>query len=168
MHSHHHGINIQALLAHVPLFNELESEEIVRLARGSRELAASRGDILFHKGDLPTGFYLIVYGQVKLAFTSAQGGEKVVDILGQGQTFGEAVMFMDKPCMVYAQALADSLLLHIAKTAILDELDTRSQARPQDDRRPLDASASPDQRRGIVLAAFGSPAHHRLPAARQS
>jgi hypothetical protein len=61
MHSHHHGINIQALLAHVPLFNELESEEIVRLARGSRELAASRGDILFHKGDLPTGFYLIVY-----------------------------------------------------------------------------------------------------------
>ncbi len=94
MHSHHHGINIQALLAHVPLFNELESEEIVRLARGSRELAASRGDILFHKGDLPTGFYLIVYGQVKLAFTSAQGGEKVVDILGQGQTFGEAVMFI--------------------------------------------------------------------------
>ena len=123
MHSHHHGINIQALLAHVPLFNELESEEIVRLARGSRELATSRGDILFHKGDLPTGFYLIVYGQAKLAFTSAQGGEKVVDILGQGQTFGEAVMFMDKPFMVYAQALADSLLLHIAKTAILDELD---------------------------------------------
>jgi CRP-like cAMP-binding protein len=32
-------------------------------------------------------------------------------------------MFMDKPFMVYAQALADSLLLHIAKTAILDELD---------------------------------------------
>ncbi len=48
----------------------------------------------------------------------------MVDILGQGQTFGEAVMFMDKPYMVYAQALSDSLLLHIAKTAILDELDT--------------------------------------------
>jgi CRP-like cAMP-binding protein len=98
MHSHQHGINIEALLAHVPLFSGLETDEIARLARGSRELTASRGDILFHKGDMPTGFYLIVYGQVKLAFTSAQGGEKVVDIVGQGQTFGEAVMFMDKPC----------------------------------------------------------------------
>lgn len=124
MHPHQHGINIEALLAHVPLFNELESDEIARLARGSREVTAARGDILFHKGDTPTGFYLIVYGQVKLAFTSPQGGEKVVDIVGQGQTFGEAVMFMDKPFMVYAQALADSLLLHISKTAILEELDS--------------------------------------------
>ncbi|MEF8754398.1 MAG: Crp/Fnr family transcriptional regulator [Accumulibacter sp.] len=122
-HPQQHGINIEALLAHVPLFNGLEPDEIARLARGSREVTATRGDILFHKGDTPTGFYLIVYGQVKLAFTSPQGGEKVVDIVGQGQTFGEAVMFMDKPFMVYAQALADSLLLHISKTAILDELD---------------------------------------------
>ena len=89
----------------------------------TREINALRGDILFHKGDSPTGFYLIVYGQVKLAFTSSQGGEKVVDILNQGQTFGEAVMFMDKPCMVYAQALSDSQLLHISKNAIIDELE---------------------------------------------
>jgi CRP-like cAMP-binding protein len=100
MHAFKHGINVEALLARVPLFNELESDEISRLARGTREVTASRGDILFHKGDTPTGFHLLVYGQVKLAFTSPQGGEKVVDILGQGQTFGEAVMFMDKPFMV--------------------------------------------------------------------
>jgi len=116
-------MNIEALLAHVPLFNELEKEEIGRLARGSREVTVSRGDILFHKGDTPTGFYLIIYGQIKLAFTSPQGGEKVVDIVAQGQTFGEAVMFVDKPFLVYAQALADSLLLHISKTAINDELE---------------------------------------------
>ncbi|MEF8721875.1 MAG: Crp/Fnr family transcriptional regulator [Candidatus Accumulibacter phosphatis] len=123
MHSPQPGINIEALLAHVPLFNELEKAEIARLARGTREIKATRGDILFHKGDTPTGFYLIVYGQVKLAFTSPQGGEKVVDILPQGQTFGEAVMFTDRPFMVYAQALADSLLLHISKAAINEELD---------------------------------------------
>lgn len=118
-----HGINIEALLARVPLFNELEAAEISRLARATREVAVGRGEVIFHKGDTPTGFYLLVYGQVKLAFTSAQGGEKVVNILGQGQTFGEAVMLMDRPFMVYAQALSDSLLLHIAKAAINDELD---------------------------------------------
>ena len=116
-------INIEALLAHVPLFSGLEKDEIARIARGTREVNAQRGDILFHKGDVSTGFHLIVYGQVKLAFTSPQGGEKVVDIIGQGQTFGEAVMFMEKPYMVYAQTLADSQLLHISKAAILDEIE---------------------------------------------
>ena len=117
------GINFEALLSHVPLFNGLEADEIARIARGTREPNVLRGDILFHKGDPSTGFHLIVYGQVKLAFTSAQGGEKVVDIIGQGNSFGEAVMFMDKPYMVYAQALSDSLLLHNSKTVILDKLD---------------------------------------------
>lgn len=123
MQANHPGINIEALLSHVPLFNGLAPDEVARIARGTREINATRGDILFHKGDLSTGFHLIVYGQVKLAFTSPQGGEKVVDILGQGQSFGEAVMFMDKPYMVYAQTLTDSLLLLISKNALLDELD---------------------------------------------
>ena len=117
------NVNIEALLAHVPLFNGLENEEIARIARGTREVNVVRGDMLFHKGDASAGFHLIVYGQIKLAFTSAQGAEKVVDIIGQGQTFGEAVMFMDKPYMVFAQALSDSLLLHISKSVILDELE---------------------------------------------
>lgn len=117
------GLNIEALLSHVPLFNGLEADEISRIARGTREVNARRGDILFHKGDACSGFHLVVYGQIKLAFTSSQGSEKVVDLMGQGQTFGEAVMFMEKPYMVYAQALVDSQLLHISKSVILKELE---------------------------------------------
>ena len=117
------NVNIEALLAHVPLFNGLENEEIARIARGTREVNVIRGDMLFHKGDVSTGFHLIVYGQIKLGFTSAQGAEKVVDIIGQGQTFGEAVMFMDKPYPVFAQALADSRLLHVSKRVILDGIE---------------------------------------------
>ena len=119
----HHPINVEALLTHIPLFNGLAPEEISRIARATREIHASKGDILFHKGDACTGFHLLVYGQVKLAFTSQQGSEKVVEILQQGQSFGEAVMFMDKPYIVFAQALTDSLLLHVSKQAVLDELE---------------------------------------------
>jgi CRP-like cAMP-binding protein len=117
------AINIKALLATVPLFNGLEKNEIARIARGTRQINAARGDILFNKGDQSTGFHLVVYGQIKLAFTSAQGGEKVVDIVSPGNCFGEAVMFMDRPYMVFAQALADSVLLHISKTVVNDELE---------------------------------------------
>ena len=34
------GINIEALLARVPLFNGLEADEIARIARGTREINA--------------------------------------------------------------------------------------------------------------------------------
>lgn len=115
-------VNIEALLAHVPLFNGLGAEEIAKIARGTREIHASKGDILFHKGDPCSGFHLVVYGQIKLAFTSPQGSEKVVEIISQGQSFGEAIMFMEKPYIVFAQALADSLLLHISKNVVFDEL----------------------------------------------
>src|SRR5574343_1728465 len=117
-----HPINIEALLTHIPLFNGLAPEEIARIARGTREVHANKGEILFHKGDPCNGFHLLVYGQIKLAFTSSQGSEKVVEIISQGQSFGEAVMFMEKPYIVFAQTLSDSLLLHISKTAVFDEL----------------------------------------------
>lgn len=122
MHGNH-AINIEALLSHVPLFNGLAHDELARIARGTREIHATKGDILFHKGDPCHGFHLVVYGQVKLGFTSPQGNEKVVEILGQGQTFGEALMFMDKAYIVFAQALTDSLLLHLSKQVIFEELE---------------------------------------------
>ena len=116
-----------ALLAQVPLFNSLGDDELARLARGTRELTAARGEILFHKGDAPSGFYLILDGQVKLALTSARGNEKVVDVIGPGQTFGEAVMFMDATHVVFAQALVETRLLLISRAVLLGELENDPQ-----------------------------------------
>jgi len=116
-------INTEALLAQIPMFNGLAPEEIARVARSSREIQVSKGEILFHKGDPCNGFHVVISGQIKLAFTSAQGNEKVVEIIKPGQSFGEAIMFMDKSYIVFAQALADAHLLHIAKAAIYEELE---------------------------------------------
>ncbi|MFZ2269800.1 MAG: Crp/Fnr family transcriptional regulator [Azonexus sp.] len=116
-------IDIAAQLASIPMFNGLAPGEVARIARASREIQAGKGEILFHKGDPCTGFHIVVSGQIKLAFTSAQGNEKVVEIIGPGQSFGEAIMFMDKAYIVFAQALADTHLLHIAKTAMYEELE---------------------------------------------
>jgi CRP/FNR family transcriptional regulator, dissimilatory nitrate respiration regulator len=116
-------IKVQAFLANLPLFKEASADEIERIAQGTRSVHASRGETLFHKGDQSEGFYLLVYGQVKLAFISPQGADKVVEIIGPGMSFGEAVMFLEMPHVVYAQTLADSLLLHVSKTAVFDELE---------------------------------------------
>ena len=116
-------INTETLLAQIPIFNGLAPGEIARIARSCREIQARKGEILFHKGDPCNGFHVVVSGQIKLAFTSAQGNEKVVEIISPGQSFGEAIMFMDKSYIVFAQALADTHLLHIAKTAMYEELE---------------------------------------------
>lgn len=120
-------IKVSAFLANLPLFKEIDPEEIERVAQGTRVVHAERGRVLFHKGDPAEGFYLVVYGQVKLAFTSPQGADKVVEIVGPGMSFGEAVMFLDKPNVVYAQALADSMLLHVSRSAVFQEVERNPQ-----------------------------------------
>ncbi|THF57290.1 Crp/Fnr family transcriptional regulator [Pseudothauera rhizosphaerae] len=113
---------LAALLAQAPLFNGLAHDEIVHFTRGVREQKVEKGVVLFHRGDPCHGFHLVLAGQIKLAFTSADGHEKVIEIIRAGQTFGEAVMFMDKPYVVMAQALTDSTLLHISKHVMFDEM----------------------------------------------
>ncbi len=111
------------LLAQAPLFADLTDDEIAHFIPGVRETLAARGDILFHRGDPCNGFHLILEGQIKLAFLSPDGHEKVIEILRPGQTFGEAIMFVDKPYMVMAQALADSRLLHISQQVVFEQMD---------------------------------------------
>lgn len=116
-------LNIPALLARTPLFQGLTPNEIETINKGAREVDIDRGSILFRRGDPSDGFYLVVYGQIKLSFISPQGAEKVVEIIGPGQTFGEAVMFMNKPYPVMATALADSQIIHLGRDALYAELD---------------------------------------------
>jgi len=116
-------IKVQAFLGNLPLFSDLAAEELDRVALGTAELHLVRGETLYRKGEPCTGLYCVVFGQIKLSSTSAQGDEKVVEIIGPGASFGEAVMFMDKPHILYAEALADSLLLQVSRQAIFEEIE---------------------------------------------
>ena len=116
------AIKTQTFLSNLPMFQELDAGDLDRIAAGTTEHRVAKGEIIFRRGDPCVGFHALIYGQVKLAFTSPQGAEKVVDVIGPGQSFGEALMFTDRPYLVYAQALSDSLLLHISKQTLDAEL----------------------------------------------
>lgn len=119
---HNDKLDIAQILRRIPLFQELSQEQIEHLAAQTREKRLHKGEMLFQKGDQPRGFYALVYGQMKLAFPSAAGNEKVVEILGPRQSFGEAVMFMDRPYPIFAEALVDTLLLHVSMQAVFELL----------------------------------------------
>jgi len=116
-------IPVEQFLVNLPLFSDLTPEEIARIAGGTRRVYAMKGETLFTRGDRCEGFHVVLYGQVKLFVTSPQGSEKVIEIMGPGITFGEAILFMDMPYVVSAQTLKDSLLLHVSKSLVLDEIE---------------------------------------------
>lgn len=113
----------EEFLARLPLFRGVSPQELQKLAEGTTEQYAARGDMIFHRGDPCTGFHAVVYGQLKLMLVSPMGVEKVVRVIEPGESFGEALMFLDKPYIVSCQALADSLLLHVSKAALLAEIE---------------------------------------------
>jgi CRP/FNR family transcriptional regulator, dissimilatory nitrate respiration regulator len=117
-------VKISAILTHLPLFCELARDEIERIASGASEISLARGEVLFQRGDPSNGFYVVIHGRIKLALTSPQGIEKVVELIGPGQSFGEAVMFMDKPYPVSSQALTDTLVIYIGKQVIVGGIDS--------------------------------------------
>lgn len=119
-------LDLPALLRRVSLFGELADDEIARVSRYTRERRVARGEVLFQRGDRAHGFFFVVAGQVKLAFSSAQGTEKVVEIVGPMQSFGEAVMFMNGTYPVFAEALADSVLIQISQGVVTELIDQDS------------------------------------------
>jgi branched-chain amino acid transport system substrate-binding protein len=52
-----------------------------------------------------------VTGQVKLYAVSPAGPEKVIEVVGPGSSFAEALMFTGRPYIINAQSLSDTLLL---------------------------------------------------------
>ena len=55
------------------MFHQLSDAQIDALAPGVREVRGTKSQVVFHRGDLCEGLYLVVYGRVKLSISSAQG-----------------------------------------------------------------------------------------------
>ncbi len=118
-----HSPDIKLLLTSQPLFSGLPPESIARIAQDVRDFRAAKGEVLFNKGDECKGMHLVLVGQIKLSFISPHGQEKIVEIIRPNHIFGEALMFMERPYIVSAQALSDSWLLFFPKTTIFNELE---------------------------------------------
>jgi CRP/FNR family transcriptional regulator, dissimilatory nitrate respiration regulator len=116
------AFDLPKYLALLPLFNALSPDELREVAAGSTLRRLTRGEIVFRAGDPCNEFFVIVTGQVKLFMLAPSGQEKVVEVMGAGQSFGEAIMFTDRPYFLNSQALADSLLLSVSKQAVIAEI----------------------------------------------
>jgi CRP-like cAMP-binding protein len=115
--------DVPRYLSVLPLFSDLSPLELQRMADGCQLRRLARGDMVFRVGQPCEEFHVTVLGQVKLFALSPAGQEKVIELIGPGLSFAEALMFTGRPYIVNAQALTDTLLLTVKKHAVLAEIE---------------------------------------------
>ena len=111
------------MLRQIAFFRALSDEDLENVVRHTRELQLARGQVLFNRGDPAQGFHFVIEGQIKLAISSPNGNEKVVEVIHPMQTFGEAVMLLERPYPVFAQAVLDTRLLHVGQGIVSELID---------------------------------------------
>ena len=116
------AFDVVRYLARLPLFSDIGDEALQHLAAGSSLRSIERGQPVFRQGEPCEHFHVVAGGQVKLFVISPAGQEKIVELVGPGGSFAEALMFLGKPCMVSAQALVDTLLVSVSRQAVMAEL----------------------------------------------
>ncbi|MDT8989609.1 Crp/Fnr family transcriptional regulator [Curvibacter sp. APW13] len=112
----------QRHLSNMPLFSGFSQAEREQVARGSQLRRFGRGDMVYWAGEHCDAFHFVISGQVKLYVASSNGMEKVVELVGPGQSFAEATMFLPEPHLLNAQALQESLILSVSKEAVFEEI----------------------------------------------
>jgi len=79
------------------LLSGLTAEQLERVVGHASRIRLGEGQLLFSQGDAAERFFLVLEGQVRLYRLSPDGGEKVIEIVAPGQTFAEALMFLNAP-----------------------------------------------------------------------
>jgi CRP/FNR family transcriptional regulator, dissimilatory nitrate respiration regulator len=113
------GRLVEGVIANLPMFRQAGREHLAELARRARTQHVRRGALVVRRGERLQGLLAIGYGLVKLSLRGESGDEKVLRLVGPGETFGEAVLFLERPVPVDAVALADTLLVLVPTAPLM-------------------------------------------------
>ncbi len=112
------------LLRGVYLFEMLDDRQMTEILQSSAWINLASKETLFEAEQPAQRFYLLISGQVKLYCISADGDEKVMEIIHPSQTFAEAIMFMHKHAYpLSAEAIKKSELISFSMQTFKEVLE---------------------------------------------
>lgn len=116
-------------LRKVYLFENLSDEQLEIIISTMQYVRLDARQLLFESGFTARYFYLLTSGQIKLFALSSDGDEKVMDIVQPGQTFAEAITFMDRNTYpVNAEAIVESSLYAFSMKTYRQLLESSTEA----------------------------------------
>jgi CRP/FNR family cyclic AMP-dependent transcriptional regulator len=146
-----------AVIARTAMFGALDREVLRRLGAMARAKSFRPDQVVFSKGDPLQGLYVIERGRVKISTTSPAGREIALNLLGDGDVFGEVALADGGARTADAVACEPTRLLVLDRTEIVPFLE----ANPEIMRHMLVALA---QRVRWISSRFEDAAFLSLPA----
>jgi CRP-like cAMP-binding protein len=120
------GTDVKKLcISLVPIFNHLQSEEMLEIAKTSRSMTFKKGETVFEAGESSDYLYIVHKGQVKVYRLSESGKEQLIRIMGQGDFMGELSLFTDESLTSYAEAMKQTEICAIHKSDLRQILLTK-------------------------------------------
>ena len=110
---------VERFLSGVPPYAALDERALKRIVKSATQFDAPRRTIIFRPGDPASSVHILMSGHVKLALPARDNGEKVIAIIGPGQSFGELGMFLQEPHMLSAESVDNAKVVRLDKDAIL-------------------------------------------------
>ncbi|UOU97525.1 Crp/Fnr family transcriptional regulator [Chryseobacterium daecheongense] len=76
-------------------------------------------ETIFREGEFPLYYFQIIQGKVKLNNYNEDGKEFIQNLFSDGQSFGESLLFIDRPYPMNAVAIEDSSIIKLPKSHFL-------------------------------------------------
>jgi CRP/FNR family transcriptional regulator, cyclic AMP receptor protein len=112
-------MNHLEILRNHPILGELPSASIERLLACATTRKVRRGTTVFAKGDAGTQLIAVLSGRIKIAISSPEGREAVLNVVHEGEVFGEIALFDGRPRTAAAIAISDCELMSIDRRHFL-------------------------------------------------
>jgi CRP-like cAMP-binding protein len=117
-----HSIDDQ-VLKNFFLFASLDDTQLSRIKQTMQHRQLQEGEFLFEHGQKAERFFILLNGHIKLIRLSLEGMEKVIEIIRPGESFAEAIMFMEKQIYpVTSQAIIPSEVISFENKVFLSIL----------------------------------------------
>lgn len=104
-----------SLLSQINLFEELPMDELKIIDKMSDMHPMQKGTIILNPSNPIHALFLLKKGNVRLYRSNEEGKQLTVDLLGDGNVFGETSTFSLNEDNVYAEALTDVYICIIGK-----------------------------------------------------
>jgi CRP/FNR family transcriptional regulator, cyclic AMP receptor protein len=117
-------VNTLTIFRNHPVFSKLPRACIEQLGTYLTKRKVQRGTAIFRKGDAGSELIAILSGSVKISAPGADGREAVLNLIREGEIFGEIALLDGRPRTADAVAMSDCELMVIERrefTALLRE-----------------------------------------------
>ena len=108
---------MQEMLRKIYLFADLPEEELQAVTSLATTRTYPKNTIIISEGDDSDSLYAVLSGKVKVYLSDDDGREIIINILGEGEYFGELALLDDSPRSASVMTLEETKLAVISKAA---------------------------------------------------